>query len=183
MRVGMRSKRCGAAGYTLIELMTTVAIVAIMMGFAVPAFQEFIVNYRTSVQTNDLLADLALARGEAVKLARRTEVRAEAGGWNDGWLVGTDLDANGVIDGDEVIKRHGPAEPDFDIRVGTEAGALVASVVYGVTGTIVGPVGATNLEVAVCRPDGDELKSRGIGIAQSGRAASRQVDNNLNVKC
>jgi type IV fimbrial biogenesis protein FimT len=183
MRVGMRSRRSRIAGYTLIELMTTVAIVAILLGFAAPAFQEFIVNYRTSVQTNDLLADLALARSEAVKLARRSEVRAELGGWTNGWVVGTDLNADGNIDGDEIIKRHGPAEPDFTIVAGTVAGAPVASIIYGVTGTVVGPAGATNLEVAICRPDGDDARSRGIEISQSGRAASQQAADNATIRC
>jgi type IV fimbrial biogenesis protein FimT len=183
MRVRLRSLRSLARGYSLIELMITLLIIAVMLGFAVPSFQEFIVNYRTSLQTNDLLADLALARTEAVKLARRAEVRAAPGGWNQGWFVGADLDADGNINGDEVIKRHGPAEPDFTIQVGTEGGAPVASVVYGATGTVIGPAGATNLEVAICRPDGDPQRSRGIGIAQSGRAESREADDNLAFDC
>lgn len=170
-------------GYSIIELVTVVAVLAIMLGFAVPSFQEFVTNYRTSVQTNDLLSDLAIARTEAVKYARRTEVRAEGGDWTNGWIVWTDLNADGTADVDEVVKRHGVAEPEFTILAGDAGGNPVPTIAFGVTGTLVTPAGAVAVEFAVCRPDNDPLKSRGIVLIPSGRAQSQKADDNNAVNC
>lgn len=170
-------------GFSIIELVTVVAIVAIMLSFAVPSFQEFVVNYRTSVQTNDLLADLALARGEAVKYSRPTQVRSTGGIWSDGWIVGTDLNSDGNIDGDEIVKRHGEAEPDFTIAAGEDGGAAAPIVTFGPTGSVVTPAGNNPIEFAICRPDLDAARSRGIALARSGRAESRKVSANNTVSC
>lgn len=171
------------AGLSVIELVTVIAILGIMLGFAVPSFQEFVTNYRTSVQTNDLLADLALARGEAVKYSRRTEVRAVGGDWTDGWTVGTDLDGDGDIEGDEIIRRHGAAEPDFTIAAGTDTGTPTDVITFGPIGTVVVPAGGNPLEFSICRPDNDPVKSRAIGLARSGRAESRKAEGNDSFEC
>jgi type IV fimbrial biogenesis protein FimT len=171
------------AGLSVIELVTVIAILGIMLGFAVPSFQEFITNYRTSVQTNDLLADLALARGEAVKYSRRTELRSVGAGWTDGWTVGTDLDGDGDIEGDEIIRRHAAAEDGFTIAAGDSGGAATAVITFGPIGTVVVPAGANPLEFAICRPDNDPVKSRAIGLARSGRAESRKAAGNAIFQC
>lgn len=170
-------------GYSLIELMAVLAIIAIMLGFAVPSFQEFVVNYRTSVQTNDLLADLAIARTEAVKYSRPTVVRSAGGDWSDGWVVGTDLDRDGDIADEEIVKSQGRAQDGFTIMAGLEGGAAADEITFSPTGAVVLPAGNTPVEFAVCRPDGDVGRSRGISLARSGRAESRKVSSNVTVRC
>lgn len=170
-------------GYSIMELMTVVAILGIMLGFGVPSFQEFVTNYRTSVQTNDLLSDLAVARSEAVKYARRAEVRAEGGDWSNGWIVWTDLNADGDVDADEIVKRHGVAEPDFTILAGDTGGNPAPMIAFGVTGTLVQPAGGARVEFAICRPDNDPERSRGVVLIPSGRAESQKADDNTNVNC
>jgi len=170
-------------GFTIIELVTVIAIVAIMLRLAVPSFQEFIVNYRSSVQTNSLLADLAVARSEAVKFARVTQVQAAPGGWTDGWIVGTDLNVNGMLDPEEIVKRQGPAEDGFTLEGGTTAGVPAAAIGFGVTGQLVLPAGALNVEFSICRPDNNAAKSGAVVVARSGRAASQKAVLNASFNC
>ena len=54
-------------GFTLIELMITIVLVALILGLGVPSFVEFSRNNRMTGAANDLLADLNLARTESVK--------------------------------------------------------------------------------------------------------------------
>lgn len=54
-------------GFTLIELMVTLAVAAILLTVAVPNFQRFIKCNALSARTNGLVADLQLARSEAAK--------------------------------------------------------------------------------------------------------------------
>ena len=56
------------AGFTLIELMIVMVIVAIFVTVGVPNFQNLISDNRLSTQTNRLVSSLRLARSEALKL-------------------------------------------------------------------------------------------------------------------
>lgn len=59
--------RSAQHGFTLIELMIVVALLAIISAFALPAFQSFIASNRLTSEANELLAGLNLARSEAVR--------------------------------------------------------------------------------------------------------------------
>ncbi len=54
-------------GFTLLEVMITIAILAIALGIGVPSFIDFMRNSRLSGTANDLLADLNFARSESIK--------------------------------------------------------------------------------------------------------------------
>ena len=64
LRRAMKAKQ---TGFTLIELMFTIVVLAVLLGIGVPNFRDFIRNSRLSTAANDLLADVNLARSEAVK--------------------------------------------------------------------------------------------------------------------
>jgi len=64
LRRAMKAKQ---TGFTLIELMFTIVVLAVLLGIGVPNFRDFIRNSRMTAAANDLLADLNLARSEAVK--------------------------------------------------------------------------------------------------------------------
>ena len=72
------------AGFTLVELMITLAVLAVLMAMAAPSFREMSLNNRGSGIINSLLADVAVARSEAVKTARPAFVTATGGSWNNG---------------------------------------------------------------------------------------------------
>nr|WP_255595780.1 GspH/FimT family pseudopilin [Lysobacter sp. BMK333-48F3] len=90
-----------AAGFTLIELMVTIGIAAILLALALPSFTESIRSNRVSTATNQMLATFNLARAEALRSKSRAWICPHAGGnacgtnWNQGLLIWTDENGNG----------------------------------------------------------------------------------------
>ncbi len=94
-------------GFTLVELMVTLTVLAILVGVALPSFRDMILNNRRTAIVNDLVSSLLLARSEAIKRGQPVSVCASspggssncAGGtnWTQGWVVFVDPDGNGGI--------------------------------------------------------------------------------------
>ncbi len=78
------------AGFTLVELMVTLAVAAILLSIAAPSFSDFIQNNRITSTTNNLIAHLqyarseAVSKGQAVVLARTS---ATAKDLSQGWTI------------------------------------------------------------------------------------------------
>jgi type IV fimbrial biogenesis protein FimT len=92
-------------GFTLLELMVTVAVAAILLAIGLPSFQSVIRSNRVATASNEMLASLALARSEAIKGVGAAGVCPSADGatcatgtdWSGGWLVWReDRDHSGV---------------------------------------------------------------------------------------
>jgi type IV fimbrial biogenesis protein FimT len=102
-------------GFTLAELMVTVAIAAILAALAVPAMQNFLAAQAVEALAQELSTALRLARSEALKrgvevsicAASATDASACAGAanWKNGWVVFYDYDASGGINGDDAAIR------------------------------------------------------------------------------
>ena len=83
------------SGFTLIELMITIAVAAILMTIAVPAFQNFLRNDRQWTTANSLVMALNAARSEAIKQDTAVSVCPTVNGtscsassaWSQGWIV------------------------------------------------------------------------------------------------
>ena len=98
-------------GFTLVELMTTLMITAILVTVAVPGFNTTIKNNRQVAQANLLVSSISLARSEAVKHGRTATVCINANqpavgcspgnNWEQGWMVWVDLNNNNIPDAGE----------------------------------------------------------------------------------
>lgn len=161
-----RPGRRQAAGFSIIELAITIAVLAVLVGLAIPSIRMFLANYRATAQANDLLADLAFARTEAAKLGRTVQVVANGGNWTTGWIVGADLDASGAISATETFRQHGAAEDGFRI---IEGGGL-ASFGFDPTGAL-NPSTLAQVELAICQPTGEGFnRHRAVIVNRIGRA-------------
>ena len=89
-------------GFTLVELLVTLMVAAIVLGIGVPAFNGFIATNRMAAAANDITSALHLARTEAIKRRANVTLCASsnwntatpscdnASGLNDGWIVFVD---------------------------------------------------------------------------------------------
>lgn len=100
-------------GFTLIEVMITLAIAAIVLSIGVPSFQSYIRNNYKTTAINDLRTALALTRSTAITRRERATVCkstdnatcAANGDWSQGWIVFTDPNNPGTVDPGETILR------------------------------------------------------------------------------
>lgn len=123
-----------ARGVTLIELMVTVSIAAIMMTLAAPSFRDFVRSNQLRTSVSDLSTLLLLARSESIRrgwpvtLCKSADITAaapacsQAVGWNQGWLLFVDHNQNGSLD--TTASASFPA--DIALRVGAPASSDIA---------------------------------------------------------
>lgn len=166
----------GHRGITIIELMMTLAILAILVGIAAPGMREMILNWRMTSQTNDLVSDLASARGQAATLGVPVTVCASSNGtsctgtWAQGRIVFSDADADGAVDaGTDTILRVAAAIPAGS-TLATANLIVPGRVQFRPTGLATGVAGA-GATFTFC--DGRTGPyGRRVTVALTGRAAS-----------
>ena len=109
-------------GFTLIELMVSVSILAVLLAIAAPSFEAMIASSRLTAASNDLIAALAQARSNAIKVGNRVTVCmssngtscATTGGWEQGWIAFVDTTRSGTeaaVDSGETVSAVFPALP------------------------------------------------------------------------
>lgn len=111
-----------SAGFTLIELMVTIAIGAILLSLAYPSFTASMRANRVTAATNQMLATLNFARGEALRSKSTARICPNANGacgsnWSGGLLVWTDENGDNAFSANEVKRVIEPlGSIDLDIR-------------------------------------------------------------------
>lgn len=116
-------------GFTLIELMVTIAIVAILAAIAFPSFRYTLRNNRAATATNDLMASFSLARSEAVRSARGSGICTSTDGvncggtWDDGWMVWINNDADTAPGGaNDRVVRYTQAHSQLSVTATSSGG-------------------------------------------------------------
>lgn len=74
-------------GFTLVELMVTIAIAAILMAIAVPSFQDISANNALKSTTRDLVSSINTARSQSISTRTDILVEPTSQDWADGWSL------------------------------------------------------------------------------------------------
>jgi type IV fimbrial biogenesis protein FimT len=105
-------KTQSSTGFTLIELMTTLAVAAIILALGVPSFRDMLRNNRLTSYANEMVIDLNFARNQAIKTGGgvfrcpgtanygnpRVTISKTGANWEDGWTVFVDYPSPNCCD-------------------------------------------------------------------------------------
>lgn len=97
------------SAFTLIELMATIVVVAVLMSIALPSMRMTLSNNRVTEKTNRLVGVLNYARTEALTRNAAIVIRPKEEDWNKGWSVILDKNNDGSFD-EEVDDETDPDE-------------------------------------------------------------------------
>lgn len=86
--------RDGVQGFTLIEMMVTVAIAAILLGIGVPSLSSFIRSQSVKTASFDVTSALVFARSEAIKRNADVVITPVSSDWKNGWTVTVSMNGN-----------------------------------------------------------------------------------------
>ena len=185
-----------STGFSLIELMVTIAVATIVMMVAIPSFQSTVSNNRMTAAVNEFVRTLNAARSEALKQGIRVTVcksknpaAAEpacttSGGWEQGWIAFIDRDADDVVDysADPAID-----ETPFQVHLPLEGAKTTLRGKFGtvtnrVTFLASGYATATNGQLILCNDQikvfaTDKGKARVVTISQIGRIKTVEGDH------
>lgn len=169
------------SGFTLVELMVTMAVVAILAAIAAPSFSSLIRNNRLATSVNDLVVDLMLARSEAAKRGVRVSVCASSSGtacagtdWAVGRIVFVDNGGTAgsvdIDDGDEILRVSPALSDNNTLKATVGTNTAISFLQYR-------PRGMTNqtgtITFKLC-DDRDGPHGRDLAISPTGRSALTQ---------
>jgi len=147
------TKQNPARGFTLLELMVTLAIAAILASIAAPSFTALIENQRARSASNDLISAFSLARSEAVTRNTEITVKQATGGWSNGLTVNEGATVLRTVNGIAGITLTPTS--------------TVSQVVYGSNGRASPAVALT-----IAPDSGNADRSRCVSISLSGKPSS-----------
>jgi type IV fimbrial biogenesis protein FimT len=162
-------------GFTLIELIVVLAIVAIATLIALPSLRELLVRSATTTTANDLVTALSQARAEAIKRGTPVAVLSRSGGadWSSGWDVAASRQRNTTFD--EVIASREALGDGYHVKVHADDNHP-ERVLFTSQGELVGaqPASPNEISLNVCRPDHNAAQSRLVRVAASGQVTTRR---------
>ncbi|NML87024.1 GspH/FimT family pseudopilin [Polaromonas sp.] len=125
-------------GFTLIELMVTLAIAAVLLLVAIPSMTAYKRNAELTSATNTLLSAINGARGEAMKRGMYAMVvPADGADWNTGWIVFVDKNRSQAYDAtvDQTVLNQGPLPGYFSVTGnGTAATGSAPYIMFDASG-------------------------------------------------
>ena len=153
-------------GMTVLELMISIGLAAVLAGLAVPSMVNFTANQRITAATNQMIAHLQYARLEAVTRNQNVvacpsvdQQHCSGNRWDLGWMVFTDADDNRQPDTTEDVLRVIQADDRAIISSGGR---------YRVRFQPSGGAYGTNLTLRICAA-GASVDGRAVIVSNPGR--------------
>ena len=175
VRLGLRAK-----GLTLVELLTVLAIMAVLLTMAAPSLVHYQRNSQLSGATSELVHALHLARNEALRTGYNTLVQPTSGNdWQGGWHSYIDFDRNNAYTaGTDQLLYTAAAAPEYLHISGqrtAQAGAYISFSGNGFARAIT-QQGPPNMTVTLERSDSQAAEqphtTRQVIVSRSGRVRS-----------
>lgn len=172
-------------GFTLIELMVTLAVIAIVATIAVPAMSDMVTRSRTTASFNELQGLISYARSESAKTpgssillcpsTNGTGCSTGQENWNVGWLIARDINSDNSVDtGDTVLKVVAPMASGLSLKVKSAASVTFATKALSLTRNGA-PAGGNQVTFKLCDAFGAS-EARGIIMSVSGQVRAAAKD-------
>ena len=164
------SNKRSLSGFTIIEMLVAMAVAAILLGFALPAFDTFIEQRNMTSRVNGFMSAVNLARSEAVNRGAEVSIQTvdasdNANEWGPGYCV--------------VVGTPGncPADPNVLIRTFDDSGAATMDATGGLNGVATLTFNGRGLmtlggqgTIEICEVD--VANGREVAVNTIGRASS-----------
>lgn len=164
-------KNIHALGFTLIELMAAIMILAILSFIAAPNMSTLVKSNRLDSSATVLMRSMIAARSEAIARNQPVVICSSAngsscttGGWENGWISFADDDADNALGAAESILETFYSDDQLTIRSAASNPNLVAFSSDGSISEIV--------SFRVCGSDADIAKAKTISLSVTGRPRS-----------
>ena len=158
------------SAFTLVELLITVAVLAVLTVLALPSFRELLINQRNRAQAESFMSVMAYARSESItRNSRITLCRSNngvscGGTWSNGWIMFTDSGTIGALDGsDTVLRAHQfPAGSGITVTMSANFSNFISFLSTGISAGSGGGAGS----ITLC---GTTRAARIIEVSTTGR--------------
>jgi len=142
--IGDNQLRTKVSGLTLLELLISLLLIAVVLNLAVPGFRELLDRNALQTGADRFFNALLLTRSEALKrnqvaiLCKSSDGASctTSGNWEQGWLVFADIDADATPDPNEILRVDDGLREGRSLRVAT--GDFSNAVNYRTDGTASG---------------------------------------------
>ncbi len=155
-----------AQGFTLLELLFTVAVAAVLLGIAAPNFRNMYIRNALAGHSNDVIGSIAYARSEAIRQSTPISICASSDGatcsgtWSDGWIIFVNSDGDepaAVDDGETILKTYSGVGGNYSIGASAN---LSANITYRRDGS------ALNTGMMTFCHDGEEVGARSLIVTR-----------------
>lgn len=126
-----RGRSGSPRGFTVIELMVVVAIMAVLAGIGGPSMLNMVRTSKVRGAASDLYGDMLMARSEAIKRRTTITLAATSSAWSNGWTVKA---------GSTTLSTRSALPSDMAVQINVPAASTPTSITYGSNGRVTSTV-------------------------------------------